>query len=93
MQAVAAICFCFVESRGIGTLISQLKEAQGLEGVKGPMDWIVPRMLRYMDRKVPRMLRYMDWIVPRMLRYMDWIVTRMLRYMDWLVPRMLRYMD
>ncbi len=52
-QAVAAICFCFVESRGIGTLISQLKEAQGLEGVKGPMDWIVPRMLRYMDWIVP----------------------------------------
>jgi hypothetical protein len=80
-QAVAAFCFCFVESRGIGTLISQLKEAQGLEGVKGPMDWIVPRMLRYLDWIVPRMLRYMDWIVPRMLRYMYWIFPRMLRYM------------
>jgi hypothetical protein len=70
-QAVAAFCFCFVESRGIGTLISQLKEAQGLEGVKGPMDWIVPRMLRYMDWIVSRMLRYMGLIVPRML--ITWI--------------------
>jgi hypothetical protein len=44
-QALTSLSFFGdVHSRGIGTLISQLKEAQ--EGPKGPADWIVPRMLR-----------------------------------------------